>query len=415
MNKGSLPTITIWVNPNDWKEFVIAMLDLDYNATTPIKRSVSKAMEPFLGEVYGNPSSVHQVGQRPKAALEEARRAIAENLGTGTEELVLTASGSEANSFALRGYLGPPTEDQTIVTSPVEHSSIRDTVKWYENHGATVNRIPPTSTGQLDLDRLEEIVTTEVDLVTVMWVNNETGIEHRIETIGRICAEQDVPFHTDASQALGKRPVCFSELPADMLTLTAHKIGGPKGVGALLVPRNWSMEPLIFGGYQERERRGGTENVAGVVGFGQAIQEMDPEDFQTVEPLRDKLEEHLVNHWDAFVLGKDVSRVPNTTGVVIPGISGGDVVRMMDMRGIALATGSACTSGTPQPSHVVQALQTPDRVSAEGFVRISLPPFFNDDDLDNLITTMDDVLGELSEASTEEHERYSEFSPVPGA
>ncbi len=389
------------------------MLDLDYNATTPIKPAVAEAMEPFLRDAYGNPSSLHRIGQRTKAAVEDARQSLARGLGTGTEELVLTASGSEANSFAIRGYLGPPEEDHRILTTSVEHSSVRDTVRWYGDHGATVEHIPLGSGGQLDLAAFERMLDPDVDLVSTMWVNNETGIVHPVEDVGTRCREAGVPLHVDAVQAFGKQPLAFDDMPVDMLTVSAHKIGGPKGIGALLAPRNWELDPLIFGGHQERERRGGTENVPAIVGFAEAVRSLDPDGWSGVRTLRNQFERHMQERWNAVVTGEGIDRVANTSGLVLPGIDGGDVVRMLDMRGIGIATGSACTSGTPQPSHVVQSLDLPEHVSPEGFIRVSFPPETTDDVRAKLTGTLDEVCERLHSADSRPTEPEEQFSPVP--
>lgn len=351
------------------------MIDFDYNATTPLKESVRESMSPYLNGEYGNPSSIHQIGQRTKAAVEEARDAIADSVNADPESLVLTGSGSEANTLAIRGYLPNSPEDVTVVTTPVEHSSVRDTMHWLENNGATVKKIDVNAEGQLDLDSFEEKLSGEVDLVSVMSVNNETGVRYPIEDIGELCRERDITLHTDAVQAYGKVPLDFAELPVDMLAVSAHKIGGPKGVGALFAPKSIDLDPLIFGGHQERDRRGGTENVAGVVGFGKAASEIDPEEFQLLASKRDRFETYLTeNLEDCLVVGGEAERVANTSGLVIGGVEGEDVVMRMDLDGYAIATGAACTSGSAQPSHVIDATPLPEGFSPGSFVRFSFAP-----------------------------------------
>lgn len=351
------------------------MIDFDYNATTPLKESVREAMDPYLNGEYGNPSSIHRIGQRTKAAVEEARDAVADSVNADPEALVLTGSGSEANTLAIRGFLPPSPEDVTVLTTPVEHSSVRDTMEWLEAHGATLKIIDVNHDGQLNLDSFEEKLSADVDLVSVMTVNNETGVRYPIETIGEACREVDVPVHTDAVQAYGKVPVDFEVLPVDMLSVSAHKVGGPKGVGALFAPKSIDLDPVIFGGHQERDRRGGTENVAGVVGFGQAASEIDPERFRSLEEKRDRFEEYLTENLDdCLVVGKGTERVANTSGLVIDGVEGEDVVMRMDLDGYAIATGAACTSGSAQPSHVIDATPLPEGFSPESFVRFSFAP-----------------------------------------
>jgi cysteine desulfurase len=351
------------------------MIDFDYNATTPLKEPVRRAMEPYLGDRYGNPSSIHQIGQKTKAAVEEARDSVAASVNADSESLVITGSGSEANTLALRGYLGDPDEDTTILTSPVEHSSVRDTVLWYEEEGAEVRTVEVGADGQLDRSSFENQLTPDVDLAPIMTVNNETGVRFPVEEFGELSRERDVCFHTDATQAYEKCPLNFSEMPVDMMTVSAHKVGGPKGVGALFAPKSIPLTPLIFGGHQERDRRGGTENVAGVVGFGEAVERLDPGRFVDVKEHRRAFEEYVNKHLDdVLVLGDSVSRVSNTSGMVIQGVEGEDVVVKMDLEGYATATGSACTSGSSQPSHVVQSIPLPEGYETESFVRFSFAP-----------------------------------------
>lgn len=351
------------------------MIDFDYNATTLLKEPVRRAMEPYLGDRYGNPSSIHRVGQKTKAAVEEARDAIASSVNADPESLVITGSGSEANTLALRGYLGEPDEETTILTSPVEHSSVRDTVAWYEENGAEVRRVEVGADGQLDRASFEEQLVPDVDLVTIMTVNNETGVRYPVDEFAKICSERGVVFHTDAVQAYGKCSLDFSEWAGDMMTVSAHKVGGPKGVGALFAPKDIHLTPLIFGGHQERDRRGGTENVAGVVGFGEAAQRLAPDQFSELDEKRTAFEESVKeNIGDCHILGESTRRVANTSGLLIQGVEGEDVVMKMDLEGYATATGSACTSGSAQPSHVVRATPLPEGYDAESFVRFSFAP-----------------------------------------
>lgn len=374
------------------------MIDFDYNATTPVKKPVFEAMKPFLNEQYGNPSSVHQVGQSTKAAVEQARETIAETMETNPETLTITASGSEANTLAIRGLVRPPYDERTIVTTPVEHSSVKDTVNWMEQQGATVHRAPIDGHGQVALDWFEQTVTPEVDLVTVMTVNNETGVVFPTEQIGEICEQKDVTMHSDWVQALGKIEGSYGNSPVDMMSISAHKIGGPKGAGALIAPRSIELDPLIFGGHQERDRRGGTENVACLVGFAEAIDRIEPADLEQTASIRDEFETRLSREIDdVHFIGRDTHRVGNTSGMLIRGVEGEDVVLRLDMEGVAVATGSACTSGSTQPSHVIRAMDLPDGYTAESFVRVSLPPHPDDPSVDRLIETLSDCVTTLRE------------------
>ncbi len=351
------------------------MIDFDYNATTPLKETVHRAMEPFLDGKYGNPSSIHGIGQQTKAAVEEAREAIARSINANPESLVLTGSGSEANTMALRGSLNPPHSGRTVLTTPVEHSSVKDTAEWMATNGVTVKRVPMLEDGQIDLEQFRELIDESVDLVSVMSVNNETGIVYPVEDIACVARSHGVTVHTDAVQAYGKTSLDFSNISVDMLSISAHKVGGPKGVGALVAPKDMDLVPLIFGGHQERDRRGGTENVPGVVGFGRAASEINLEAFRPIRERRDRFEDYLDDNLDGFkIVGKQTERVGNTSGLLIKGVKGEDVVVRMDMKGYATATGAACTSGSSQPSHVIQALPIPDDYSANSFVRLSFSP-----------------------------------------
>jgi cysteine desulfurase len=372
------------------------MIDFDYNATTPVKESVFEAMKPYLNGEYGNPSSIHRIGQSTKAAVEDARETIAGYLQTDPEALTVTASGSEANTLAIRGVIRPPYDEKTIVTTPIEHSSVKDTVEWLEQQGAAVKRAPVDRHGQVDVDWFRQAVDAEVDLVTAMWVNNETGVILPIEEIGAICRDRDVHFHSDFVQGLGKIDFTYPEFPVDTISLSAHKIGGPKGTGVLVAPRSIKIEPLIFGGHQERDRRGGTENVASLVGFARAIRDMDVQTFERTRSQRNRFEQRLRDEiYGVHVVGEATDRVANTSGLLIEGIEGEDVVMRLDMEGIAVATGSACTSGSPQPSHVIRAMDLPEGHDPSSFVRVSLPPNTDPEDVDQLIKSLTDCVDTL--------------------
>lgn len=390
-----------------------AVIDFDYNATTPVKPSVREAMEPFLNAHYGNPSSVHRLGQRARAAVESARETIARAVGTDAESVVVTASGSEANGLALRGTVRPPYDEREILSTPVEHSSVLETLRWFEKRGSTVQYAPVDEDGRVDVDWFRERIEGTVDLVSVMAVNNETGVVFPVGEIGEICREYGVAFHVDAVQALGKISVNVGEYGAAMVSLSAHKIGGPKGAGALIVDGDYRLEPLIFGGHQERDRRGGTENVAATAGFAEAIKSLDLDAMRRTRRIRDSLEENLLNRLeDVRVVGQNVRRAPNTTGLLLSGVEGEDVVRRLDMAGIAVATGAACTSGSPQPSHVIQAMDLPEGYAAENFLRLSMPPEPSAEEGRTVVETMVKNVRTLRERSSSE-EAVSPPTSVP--
>jgi len=376
------------------------MIDFDYNATTPVKEDVRAAMQPFLNDDYGNPSSVHRVGQPPKAAVEKAREKISNQVNCDPESLTITASGSEANTLAIRGLVRPPYEEKTIVTTQIEHSCVKDTCEWMEQRGATIHRAPVLRNGQVSVDWFRETVDDRVDLVSVMTVNNETGVMLPTDEIGAICEESEVLFHSDAVQALGKIPLDYESSPVDLMSISAHKIGGPKGSGALIAPRSVKLTPLVFGGHQERDRRGGTENVPSLVGFSEAISRISPSVFQRTAEIRDELQSELRQSIDdLYVVSADAKRVGNTLGILIRGVKGEDVVMRLDMKGIAVATGSACTSGSTQPSHVIKSIPLPETYNPESFVRISLPPHPEPQHIDRFLSEIQDCVDTLRHKS----------------
>lgn len=376
------------------------MIDFDYNATTPIKDSVRASVQPYLEEQYGNPSSVHRLGQRTKAAVEQARESIAESVNADPESVVLTGSGSEANTLAIKGTLNHPYSETTILTTPVEHSSVRDTVKELEDRGATVKRLPVNANGQIDRSILEDYVTEDLDMVTMMAVNNETGVIFPVETLGELCVRQGVPLHVDAVQAYGKVPLDFCSLPVDTLSISAHKIGGLKGAGALVAPKSLPLEPIIHGGHQERDRRGGTENVPGVIGFGTAAARIDPREFHSIGSPRDSFENWLKTELTGVhVVGEGTDRIANTSGVLFEGIQGEDVVMRLDLEGYATATGAACTSGSSQPSHVIQSIPLPGPFTPESFVRFSFSPDHDRETLLEGAKTVTETVRDLRETS----------------
>lgn len=378
------------------------MIDFDYNATTPVKESVSEAMQPYLNGKYGNPSSLHQIGQATKAAVEQARETVAETLCANTESLVVTSSGSEANTFALRGSLEPPFEEKTLITTPIEHSSVLDTSKWLQNKGVDVKYAPVNRHGTVSVKWFRENLDSDVDMVSVMTVNNETGVILPVHEIAKLCDQRNVLFHTDAIQAFGKIPLDFRNTPVDMMSVSAHKIGGPKSVGALLAPKDLDLDPLIFGGHQERDRRGGTENVAGLVGFAEAARSIKSDRMRKTAEIRDEFENRLKQKLsDVHIVGESTDRVGNTSGLLIRGVKGEDVVMKMDLKGIGIATGAACTSGSPQPSHVIEAMPVPEDFNTDSFVRISLPPDPSTQDIQQLETRLIETVNELRSVEVE--------------
>jgi cysteine desulfurase len=357
---------------------------LDHNATTPLAPEVLEAMLPFLREGYGNPSSLHWFGQRARAAVERAREEVAALIGASAPEVVFTGSGSESDNLALRGVLRRPGERRRgLVTTAVEHHAVLRTAQAMEREGVAVTLVPVGPGGAIDLGQLKEKTTGDTALVSVMLVNNETGVVQPVAQAADHARGHGALVHTDAVQAAGKLPLDVGTLDVDLLTLSAHKLYGPQGVGALYVRRGTSLAPLVRGGSQERNRRAGTVNVAGVVGFGAAAElarERLDEDAARLAVLRDRLEGRLLALPGASRNG-DAPRAPNTTNVSFEGCDAEGLLMSLDLEGVAVSTGAACAAGGVEPSHVLRAMGLfPERV--ESSLRLSLGRGTTEDDVD---------------------------------
>ena len=369
---------------------------LDHAATTPVDPEVLEAMLPYLQGEYGNPSSVHSFGQRARGAIDEARAQVAALIGARDSEIVFTGSGTEADNLAVIGALGTAaTEDPArtgFVTSAIEHHAVLNTAKGLDRDRHSVAVVPSGESGRVEPRAFEEAMTKHTALVSLMFANNETGAIQPIADVAEAARARGVLFHTDAVQALGKVPIDVGALNVDLMSLSAHKIHGPKGVGALYVKGGTRMHALIRGGSQERNRRAGTENVAGIVGFGVAARlagERRDQDAPRVAALRDDLERQLLTIDGASINGAAATRIPTTTNVSFAGVSGEDLLIALDMAGIAVSTGAACAAGSPEPSHVLKAMGLPrERVNSS--LRFSL----------GRGTTASDV-GDVSRAVTE--------------
>ncbi|HKC60418.1 MAG TPA: cysteine desulfurase family protein [Myxococcales bacterium] len=344
------------------------MIYLDANATTPLDPAVMAAMLPALGEVFANPSSVHKAGQDARALLDRAREQCGAALDCDPREIVFTSGGTEADALAVRG-LGR----RKVVTTAVEHPALLGACAELERAGAGVIRVPVDRAGQLDLAALDAALPG-ADLCSAMAANNETGVVFPLSRIGELCRKHRVPFHTDAVQAAGKMPVRVRELPIDLLSCSAHKIGGPKGAGLLWVRRGIQLAPVQVGGHQERGRRAGTENVAGIVGLGEALSRAAAS-LSTEAPrlaaLRDRLEAAARQIPGSRVAGSGTERVCNTLNVAFEGCDGETLLVALDLAGVAVSTGSACSSGSLEPSPVLLAMGHPPAL-ARGAVRFSL-------------------------------------------
>jgi len=333
-------------------------------------------MKPFLTEQWGNPSSIHWAGRGPHKAIDEAREQICEFMGCSSVELVITSSGSESDNLAIKGVAyAKKKKGNHIITTKVEHPAVLNPCKFLEREGFNVTYLGVDKDGMLDLDELRAAITPETTLITIMFANNETGVVFPIKEIGAIAREHKITFHTDAVQSAGKIPINVKDLNVDLLSISGHKLYGPKGVAALFVRRGVRIVPLIHGGHHERNRRGGTENVAGIVGLAKAcevaMRDM-AEESARVAKLRDRLEKGLLEAIPVLrINGKRDSRIPNTANVAFDFVEGESLLLSMDMLGIAAASGSACTSGSLESSHVLNAMGVKAELT-HGSIRFSL-------------------------------------------
>jgi cysteine desulfurase len=354
----------------------------DNNATTQVLSEVVETMLPFYTEQYGNPSSIHRFGSQVGEKITEARARVAALLGAADPvEVIFTSCGTEGDNAAIRSMLEAQPEKRHIVTTKVEHPAVLGLCQHLEKKGYRVTWLNVDHDGNLDLDELRAALTGDTALASIMWANNETGVIFPIAEIGAIVRAAGVPFHVDAVQAAGKIPLHVSELPIDLLTISGHKFHGPKGVGALYVRRGITFSPFMIGGHQERNRRAGTENVAGIVGMGKAAEialGRLAADCVCVEKLRNQLESLLLTSCpESRVNGSRVNRLPNTLNISFRYLEGESVLVLLDQQGIRASTGSACTAGSSEPSHVLRAMGVPADW-LQGAVRFSLSRFNNE-------------------------------------
>jgi cysteine desulfurase len=373
---------------------------LDNNATTPVHPEVLEAMRPYYGEHFGNASSIHHHGQETRAAVERARESVAKLLRCRPAEVVFTSGGTEADNLAIFGLVRP---GDHIVTSTIEHHAVLNSCKHLQERGVEVSWVPVDGRGLVNPDDVRRALRPDTKLVTIMLANNETGVVQPVEEIGKICAEADVYFHADAVQAASKIPIRAKEIGCDLLSISGHKMHAPQGIGALYVRKGTILEPLFFGGSHERSRRAGTENVPGIVGLGKAA-ELAVKGFEAGEDramagLRDHLETATLDRVEsAGVNGAGAPRVPNTTNIYFDYIEGEALVIALDLKGLAVSTGAACSSGAIEPSHVLTAMGLrPDRARAS--LRFSLGKQNTAEDVDfatQLVPASVERLRELS-------------------
>jgi len=372
---------------------------LDYAATTPTHPEVVKAMLPYFTEVFGNPSSIYAYGQEAKGAIEEARNKVADLIGARDEEIVFTSGGTEADNFALKGVaFANENKGSHIITSSIEHHAVIETCQFLERRGFSVTYLPVNEYGLVDPDDVRRVITDETILVSVMQANNEMGITQPIAEIGKIAREAGVYFHTDAVQAVGHIPVDVNKLGVDLLSMSAHKLYGPKGIGALYIRKGTKLIPFMHGGDQERRRRASTENVPGIVGFGKAVelarQEMS-EEAERLTYLRDKLITGILERIDHTRLnGHPTIRLPNNVNISVDYGEGESMLLNLDLEGICASTGSACSSSSLEPSHVLLALGfSPEQ--AHGSLRFSLGKWTTEEEIERVLDVLPPIVAKL--------------------
>jgi cysteine desulfurase len=349
---------------------------LDHNSTTPVAPEVLETMLPYFSSEYGNASSIHSFGQRARAAVEKARESVAALIGARPAEMVFTSGGTESDNLAIFGIVGADSRQQKhIITTQIEHHAVLNACQALERQDVAVTYLPVSRAGVVDPEDVRRALRAETALITVMHANNELGTVQPIEEIGRIAAEADVYFHTDAVQSAGKLPVAVERIGADLLSLSGHKLRAPKGVGALYVRKGTRLRPLFYGGHHERDRRPGTENVAGIVGLGRAAQLAAANltaDAARIAALRDRFERAMVDRVPhARVNGEGAPRTPNTSNITYPFVEGEALVIALDLKGVACSTGAACSAGAIEPSHVLTAIGLPPD-EARASLRFSL-------------------------------------------
>jgi len=376
---------------------------LDNNATTPVLAEVMEAMRPYFGEHFGNASSIHHHGQETRAAIERARELVAALLGCRASEVVFTSGGTEADNLAVFGLARA---GDHVITSTVEHHAVLNAckrlAKHHETTGCDVTYIPVDGRGLVDPADVKRAIRPNTKLITIMFANNETGVVQPVAEIGKIAGEADVYFHTDAVQAAGKISIDVNKIGCDLLAISGHKLHGPQGVGALYVRKGTQLEAMLHGGSHERSRRAGTENVPGIVGLGKAAElagaGFERGDDRKMSAARDRLERELLEIEATGLNGDGAPRVPNTTNIYFDGIEGEALVIALDLKGLAVSTGAACSSGAIEPSHVLTAMGLrPDRAKAS--IRFSLGKQNTPEDVSFALSLIPETVSRLREIS----------------
>jgi cysteine desulfurase len=375
---------------------------LDHGATTPLRPEVLEAMKPYLTDFFGNPSSLHAFGREVRKGLEEAREKVAAAIGAEEREIVFTSGGTEADNLAIRGVArAASARGNHIITSAVEHHAVLDTCLALREEGFDVTVLPVDGYGMVSLKDVEAAVTDKTILISIMLANNEVGTIQPVAEIGKIARSRGVVFHTDAVQAIGNLPVNVNDLHCDLLAVSAHKHYGPKGVGALYVRKGTRLKVFNFGGSQERKMRPGTENVPGIIGMGRAIElavhELD-EKAARIKTLRDKLIAGILAVGDVRLNGHPTERLPGNVNVSVGYVEGESLILSLDLKGIAASSGSACTSGSLDPSHVLLAMGL-DHQTAHGSLRLTLGAGNTEEEIDYVLSVMPEIVSRLRSMS----------------
>jgi cysteine desulfurase len=373
---------------------------LDNNATTPVLPEVFEAMQPYFAEHFGNASSIHHHGQETRAAVERARESVATLLGCRASEIVFTSGGTEGDNLAISGLTR--TGDH-IISSTIEHHAVLNSCKHLEAMGCEVTYIPVDGRGLVDPDDVRRALRPNTKLITIMMANNETGVLQPVEEIGKIAAETDVYFHTDAVQAAGKVPIEVKRIGCDLLSISGHKLHAPQGVGVIYVCKGTILQPMFYGGSHERSRRAGTENVPGIIGLGKAAElareALERGDLERMSVMRDRIEETILSQVEATgINGAGAPRVPNTTNIHFDYIEGEALVIALDLKGLAVSTGAACSSGAIEPSHVLTAMGLPPEI-ARASLRFSLGKQNTKDDVQFALDLVPQTVARLRELS----------------
>lgn len=376
---------------------------VDNNATTMVAPEVLDAMLPYFSTYYGNPSSMHSFGGNVAAKIKTARENVAKLIGAEPDEIIFTSCGTESDSTAIRAAIESYPDKKHLVTSRVEHPAVKNLFESLSKKGYRTTFVPVDNRGGLDIDYLYDSLSDDTAIVSIMWGNNETGVIFPIEELSREVRSRGIVFHTDAVQIVGKIPIDVSKTAVHMLSLSGHKFHAPKGIGALYVRKGTKFSPFMIGGHQEKGRRGGTENAASIIGLGKAAElaarHLDENGYKPISQLRDKLERNLLNMIpNAMINGDPENRLPNTSSVAFEYVEGEAILLMMNEHGICASSGSACTSGSLEPSHVLRAMGVPF-TAAHGSIRFSLSRYNTEDEIDKILQVSPPIIERLRQLS----------------